>query len=96
MISLYPEQEQVLDKLAQTKSSLIIAETGSGKTIMALKKIIPTTVVDIINAKDDMSGSDESSYTRLLTWIHRWGTNKRLAVKETQVDAVSEESNIDK
>lgn len=39
MITLFPEQEQVIDKLTTLKTALIVAETGSGKTVMALKKI---------------------------------------------------------
>lgn len=39
-IELYPEQEEVVQKLKGSTTTLVVAETGSGKTIIALKIIL--------------------------------------------------------
>ena len=46
--------------------------------ILAIKKI-PLSVVEIVNAKDELSGDTDETYQNLLRWVQKWGMHKRLA-----------------
>ena len=61
--------------------------------ILAIKKILPLATVEVINAKDELSGTGQESYGKLLKCVIKWGANKRLEGKKEQesVDAVKQD-----
>ena len=59
--------------------------------VLAIKKIIPDKTVEIINARDDLSGTDAIAYDRILKWFLAIGNCVRAHYDQLIPDEEGEE-----